>query len=326
MRPTISTLTNGLLATLLCAGTAHALDPAPGAAEGATPSALEQSSYERATSSPPNSGLGISEPSASEQSTSEQPIPERSPSKQSTSGALSIRGTCAPPGEGRLAIIIDDLGYNWERGRAITELPAPVTVAIIPGTPHGPSLARLASENGKEVMVHMPMTSSHAEVSDPLLLSDDLSIGAFDALIDEAVSAVPGATGMNNHMGSALTANRAAMTRFMARLKALNLFFIDSRTSTETVAAEVAEELNLANASRSVFLDNERDRIVIRQHLADAVAVAQSTGYAIAIGHPYPQTLDVLSEELTQLPRDVTLTPASEIARCARTQSLTSIP
>jgi len=311
LKTTISALTKGLLATILFAGSAHALDLAPMADDGGASSALKQLA---------------SEPSTSEPSTSEQPIPKTSTSNRPTSGALSIKGTCAPPGEGRLAIIIDDLGYSWERGRAITELPAPVTVAIIPGTPHGHSLARLASDNGKEIMIHMPMTSSHAEVSAPLLLSDDLSNAAFDALIDEAVSAVPGASGMNNHMGSALTANRAAMARVMARLKALNLFFIDSRTSTETVAAEVAEELNLANASRSVFLDNEQDRIVIRQNLADAVALAQSTGYAIAIGHPYPQTLDVLSEELTQLPRDVTLTPASEIARCARNQSLTSIP
>lgn len=240
--------------------------------------------------------------------------------------AARTAAMCSPPGEGRLAIIIDDLGYNLNRGVAVAELPAPVTLAIIPRTPHARALAELGQRRGKEIMVHMPMTSSHSQVGDPLLLSPSLTESAFYTVIDEAVSAVPGATGMNNHMGSELTENRVAMERFMSRLKSLNMFFIDSRTTADTVAGDVAEEVAVPTASRSVFLDNERDRLLIHKHLLRAIELAQHSGTAIAIGHPYPETLEVLVEALPQLPPNVTLTPASEIARCHSAQRLTSIP
>ncbi len=240
--------------------------------------------------------------------------------------ATGALGACPRVGEAHLAIIIDDLGYNHSRGFAVAELPAPITLAILPQTPHAKEIAELGLKRGKEIMVHMPMTSSHTEVGDPLLLSANLTPDAFEQVIEDAVSAVPGATGMNNHMGSALTENRQAMEQFMARLKTLNMFFIDSRTTAATVAGEVASDMLLPTASRSVFLDNERDRQLIREHLTRAVETARKTGGAIAIGHPYPETVEVLTEDLPRLPDEVTLTRASEIARCATAQRLTSMP
>ena len=239
---------------------------------------------------------------------------------------ITSHAGCPPPGRGHLAIIIDDLGYNLARGEAVARLPSPVTLAIIPKTPHALHLAELGQQRGKEIIVHMPMSSAHSQVSDPLALTENLTPEAFDIVVDEALERVPGATGMNNHMGSALTENRAAMDRFMQRLKSHDLFFIDSRTSAETVAADAARALDVATASRSVFLDNERDRRLIRQHLERAVEMARNTGSAIAIGHPYPETVEVLTDALVRLPADITLTRASTIARCEHSQRLTSIP
>lgn len=234
--------------------------------------------------------------------------------------------SCPPPGRGHLAIIVDDLGYNLGKGIAIAELPAPVTLSIIPQTPHAHSVAERGRERGKEIMVHLPMSAAHTRVRDPLVLTADLGEEAFDTLIDDAVTAVPGATGMNNHMGSKLTVNRTTMERFLARLKARGMFFIDSRTTSDSIAADVARDMDIPVASRSVFLDNERDIEAIEQRLDRAIAIAQQTGSAIAIGHPYPETLQVLTEALPRMAQDVTLTRASQVAGCQTGQRLTSMP
>ncbi len=239
---------------------------------------------------------------------------------------FTVLADCSPPGDGRLAIIIDDLGYNLSRGQQIAELPAPITLAIIPGTPHARALSEHGQRWGKEIIVHMPMTSAHEQVSDPLVLTANLTDSSFDVLITSALNDVPGATGMNNHMGSALTENTDAMRRFMTFLSAHDMFFIDSRTTAGTVAADIAAELGVPNASRSIFLDNDRDRLQIENKLKRAIELAELTGSAIAIGHPYGETLDVLRDALPRMTERVTLTPASEIARCETSQRLTSIP
>jgi hypothetical protein len=117
-------------------------------------------------------------------------------------------------------------------------------------------------------------------------------------------------------MGSRLTTDRAAMDRLMSHLYAFGMYFIDSRTTAETVAAEAARAAGVAHASRSVFMDNERDAAVIAKQFERAVSQARATGWAIAIGHPYRETLSVLRQRLVQLPEDVIVVPASTIAAC----------
>ncbi len=234
--------------------------------------------------------------------------------------------SCPAPGEGQLAIIIDDVGYHRDRGIAFAELPVPLTLSVIPATPHGKAVATDALARGKEIMVHMPMTSHHKPTTDPLALTEDLNDDELERLLNKAIAQVPGATGMNNHMGSALTENRTAMHKLMAYLARQQFFFIDSRTTSATVAAQIAQAHNIPIASRAVFLDNTREPSQIANKLAEAVEIAQAQGQAIAIGHAYPETLKLLTQALVQLPTDVLLAPASAIARCRATQSLTSIP
>lgn len=234
--------------------------------------------------------------------------------------------SCQTPGQSQLAIIIDDIGYHLERGIAFAELPQPVTLSIIPATPHGQTIAAAAQAQGKEVMVHMPMTSHQTPNVAPLALTDQLAIEDFKEVLDRALAHVPGASGMNNHMGSALTENRVAMDEVMAFLADRRLFFIDSRTTPATVAAAAARARRIPHASRAVFLDNVRDSSQLAIKLAEAVEIAQARGHAIAIGHAYPETLQFLSQALVRLPADILLTPASSIAGCSSAQSLTSIP
>jgi polysaccharide deacetylase 2 family uncharacterized protein YibQ len=234
--------------------------------------------------------------------------------------------SCPASDQSHLAIIIDDIGYHRDRGMAFAELPVPLTLSVIPATPHGREVAAAALARGKEIMVHMPMASHHRPITDSLTLVEDLEDGEFERVLNEAITQVPGATGMNNHMGSALTENSTAMNKLMVYLARREFFFIDSRTTSATVAAQIAQAHNIPFASRAVFLDNTREASEIANKLTEAVEIARAQGQVIAIGHAFPETLTLLTQALAHLPTDVLLTPASTIARCRATQSLTSIP
>ena len=225
-----------------------------------------------------------------------------------------------------LSIVIDDLGYQLEWGLAVSKLPAPVTLAIIPGTPHASTLAQAARERGKETMIHMPMAASQTASTDPYALLLGMSAKEFDQVLSQAFSALPQAQGLNNHQGSALTADRDAMASLMTQLKQREMFFIDSRTTEKSVALAVAGELGVPATARNVFLDNERSETRIAEQLQFAINLARQEGHALAIGHPYPETIAALDKLLPEIPIAVTLVPASQLARCQATQIRTSIP
>jgi len=225
-------------------------------------------------------------------------------------------GSCPVQQDGLLSIVIDDLGYRLEVGTAAIELPAPVTLAVIPGTPYAEELAAAATNRGKEVIIHMPMAASHQAPGDPYTLLLDMHEEVVEHTLSQAFEELSSATGLNNHMGSALTADRNAMNTLMRALAERDMFFIDSRTTEHSLAMEVAGELGVPAFARSVFLDNDRDDAKIAEQLAAAVAMARREGRALAIGHPFPETLRVLNDLLPQLPIALTVVPASQLARC----------
>jgi polysaccharide deacetylase 2 family uncharacterized protein YibQ len=163
-------------------------------------------------------------------------------------------------------------------------------------------------------------------VSDPLVLDGQLPVADIGQRVQQALQSVPGAAGMNNHMGSALTTNREAMDALMSELAAQDMFFIDSRTTAETVARDAAKARGVPSASRTVFLDNKPELAAVEIQIKEAVRRALVEGYAIAIGHPHPATLTALSRALPRLPADVTVVSASQIARCHENHRRTSMP
>ncbi|MCQ6263461.1 divergent polysaccharide deacetylase family protein [Alcanivorax sp. MM125-6] len=202
------------------------------------------------------------------------------------------------PAAPRIAIIIDDLGYSRPAGEAVIALPAPVTCAVIPETPHGRRLGRQAAEAGKEVMIHLPMATLDARALDPGALHEGMSEARIGAVLDRAQTLLPEARGLNNHMGSALTAKAAPMTRLMDQLRRRHLFFVDSRTNAATLAERSARRAGLPAGRRDVFLDNRRDLAHINEQFNQLLRLARRRGHAIAIGHPYPETLDYLRQVL----------------------------
>ena len=203
----------------------------------------------------------------------------------------------ATPHKAYLSLIIDDLGQNLPRDRRVLALPGPVTTAVMPDTPHAAEFAREAHKAGKIVILHMPMDPATGAFA----WHPDLPVDELEKRLNAAFKAVPYASGINNHMGSRMTSQPQAMAWLMGNLQQRHKFFVDSRTSAQTVAAAQAQKIGLASVSRDVFLDDVRTEQAIAMQLETAIKLARKQGSAVMIGHPYPQTLAVLERELPKL-------------------------
>lgn len=216
-----------------------------------------------------------------------------------------------------IALIIDDLGNQSDTGMRAVKLPGPVACAFLPYGPFTHALARQAHAYRKEVMLHLPMQAVDHEYRrvEKGTLTLEMTEQQFMEATAQELAAVPHVSGLNNHKGSLLTRHPGNMAWLM---RAINrhgeLFFIDSRTTSETVARQLAVEYGVPNSSRNVFLDNDPDPEAIRVQFRKLVAIAKRDGTALGIGHPLTGTLDVLMDELNNLQRHgVQLLPVSRL-------------
>ncbi|MCB1761380.1 MAG: divergent polysaccharide deacetylase family protein [Gammaproteobacteria bacterium] len=201
-----------------------------------------------------------------------------------------------------IAIIIDDMGNHLAEGRAALALPGGVTYAFLPHSSHGVTLAEAAHRAGKEVMLHLPMDAYHGNALGPGALTLHMTEARFKQTLHDDLASIPHVAGVNNHMGSLLTRHPGAMDWVMQSLQRYPaLFFIDSRTTHKTVAQEVAQEHGVATTRRDVFLDNEPNPRAITKQFRLLLRKAREQGFAVGIGHPYPQTIAVLQRHLSQL-------------------------
>ncbi len=216
----------------------------------------------------------------------------------------------------RIAIIIDDLGYHLEAGRRAINLPGPIAYAILPGTPRGRSLAETAHAMGKEVLLHLPLQAVERDgVEEPGSVTLDMSHRKFQRTFATAINSVPFAIGVSSHRGSLLTRHPGHMEWLMAEIRARDgLFFVDSFTTSESVAMQLAAEVGVAAVRRDIFLDNDRTPDALAVEFQRLLKLARQQGIAVAIGHPYPETLEFLEQKLQELEDDgVELMPVSEI-------------
>jgi polysaccharide deacetylase 2 family uncharacterized protein YibQ len=203
----------------------------------------------------------------------------------------------------RIALIIDDVGNQWRMGQRVVALLGPVAVAVLPHTPYSHSLAEDAYASGKEVLVHVPMQASRVQM-DPgpgaLLLGQ--SREEFAATLRAAIRSVPHATGLNNHMGSLLTRDPAAMAWLMSDLaEDGSLFFVDSYTTHLSVGFVAAREHSIPALKRDVFLDAEQSPESLRFQWQRLLALARDTGFAVGIAHPHETTIEFLETVLPSL-------------------------
>ncbi len=197
----------------------------------------------------------------------------------------------------KVALIMDDMGYSLDAIYDILSLEEPITIAILPFGPLSERTAQLAHQNNLEILLHLPLESfNNTEANNGFegMIDTTMNEQEIIAAVDKDLDQVPFISGVNNHMGSKVTPNEAIMNTILGRLKQRNLFFVDSRTTGNTVAYDLALRLDVPTAQRNVFLDNERDENAIRDKLFELFALAQRNGEAIGICHPQPETLKVL--------------------------------
>ena len=216
----------------------------------------------------------------------------------------------------RISIIIDDMGNRLREGSAAIALPGELTFAVLPHTTFSKRLATAAHNAGKEVMLHQPMeaiTGNHLLGEGGITL--DMTQRDIERTLRRNLASVPFTVGINNHMGSLMTRHPGNMAWLMAVLKRRgNLYFIDSKTTADSIAGQVAQEYKVPSSKRNVFLDHNIDPDAIKQQFSYLISQAKLTGSAIGIGHPHPETIAALKELLPDLEQQgVKLIPISEM-------------
>jgi len=214
----------------------------------------------------------------------------------------------------KLAIIIDDLGNDREAAETLFQLPFPMTVSVLPHLPHSSEISEEASRRGYQVLLHIPIEAPAGAKSETIELHSGMTAEQVTRVVQQMLETVPQAQGANNHQGSVGTSDTALMNAIMSALHDRDLFFVDSRTSTATVAYAAARHAHVPAASRDVFLDDTEEISAIHRQIELAAQDAKLHGSAIAIGHPYPVTLQALAEFLPKLQREgVSLVFASQV-------------
>jgi len=238
-------------------------------------------------------------------------------------------GTPAPqagPPAPQVAVLIDDMGLLEDATRKAIALDPAVSMAFLPYARNSAALAREALAAGHRVLLHMPMEP--AGIADPG--PDALLVGMAPAEIRlrlaKAFDSVPGAIGLNNHMGSRFTSDAAAMASVIDVVASRGLMILDSMTTPASVVGQLARPLGVPSGARDVFLDNDRDPAAIARQFAEAERIARNTGLAVAIGHPYDETIEAIARWLPEarargiepVPIDFAARPALTITAQAR--------
>lgn len=214
----------------------------------------------------------------------------------------------------RVAIIIDDMGYQKKTCGKLLDLELNLTFAFLPFGPYTEKQAYRANRLGRDVLLHFPMEAADAKWNPgPGTISINMGRQEIHEIFRRNLAVVPYAVGINNHMGSRFTQNSEAMQDFMVAVRRAGLFFVDSRTSQYSVGLFSAREAGVKAAKRDVFLDNVRDRQKITIQLQKLLAVAERNGQAIGIGHPYPETLQALKGLRREIRRRVRLVGVGEL-------------
>ncbi|MDR7522555.1 MAG: divergent polysaccharide deacetylase family protein [Armatimonadota bacterium] len=221
------------------------------------------------------------------------------------------------PAAGRVAIVFDDAGGSPDDVEDIIAIGRPVTVAVLPGLAHSSEVARRASAAGLEVILHLPLEATDpTKALGPGGITVDMDEGQIREATLAGLASVPGAVGISNHMGSRGTAERRVMRAVLEVARERGLFFLDSRTTADSVVPSVAADLGVRAAVRTIFLDNTDEEEAIRGEIRRLIAAARRRGEAIAIGHAQRKTPRVVARMVGEFDRQgITLVPVSALVR-----------
>ena len=207
---------------------------------------------------------------------------------------------------GRIAIVLDDWGFNRSHCKYLSGFDAPVALAVLPNLQYSKDVIACARSSGQEAMLHLPLEPHVNRDVYPrgYILTTWMSQKEVSKLLKRILDEYPGIVGVNNHMGSKATEDKELMTTVLKELKSRGLFFVDSMTSGQTVGPRVAREVGIPFAKRSVFLDNRNDRASIERSFAEGAKVAHDRGFALIIGHDRELTLKIVTEQIHKLKQE----------------------
>ena len=230
---------------------------------------------------------------------------------------FAANGPLVTPDVGLIAIIIDDIGLDKPRSYKAINLPAPVTLAVLPYGDNLPPMVEEARRKGHEIMLHLPMEPlGRSADPGPNALLSSLSPEEIRRRLFWNLNQFQSYVGVNNHMGSRFTSHAELLRPVLEEIDRRGLLFVDSITSSKTTGYRLASELGLPFAVRDVFLDNELNPAYIQKQLKEVEETARRKGFAVAIGHPHDVTIDVLDSWIKELPdRRLALAPITTIIK-----------
>lgn len=214
----------------------------------------------------------------------------------------------------KLALVIDDFGYRQHNEEQIITLSPNITIAVLPHSPNAARIATFAHTHGNDVIIHLPMAPISKQPLEIDTLFPYMDEQQIHQIVTNAVQRVPYAVGVNNHMGSLMTGDLTGMQYVMKTLANYPFFFLDSKTIGHTEVKSAAKIYNIPVITRDVFLDDQQIESAIAHQFDLAMNLARKNGSAIAIGHPHPQTVNVLKNKLATLPTDIELVKARQLA------------
>jgi len=216
----------------------------------------------------------------------------------------------------KIALVIDDLGGERLIARELLEWDLPLTFSILPFTAYAKSIAREAHQKGKEVILHIPMEPHGYPKVRPGegALLGEMNEESLRRQLVKDIEAVPYIKGASNHMGSRLMEDPEKVKIILSELKRRRLFFLDSRTTPQTVGINVAQGVGVKAMERSLFIDHSLDEEDIKQRIEKLIILSLSNGKAIGIGHPHPSTIKSLRAMIPQMKeKGIEIVPLSAV-------------
>ena len=215
----------------------------------------------------------------------------------------------------KVVIIVDDIGYDVEIAEKLLSLEAPLTLSLLPFGPFTAKIAEQAGGMGRETMLHLPMEPKEypAVKPGPGGLLTTMAPDVLIAQLERDIAAVPGIKGVNNHMGSKMTANSSQMNQIFTVLKSKNLYFVDSLTVAGSVGESSARLFKVPFEERDVFIDHVQDPDFIRGQMERLMRIAEKYGTSVGIAHPHEVTYQVMHQMMPELTRRVEVVPASQL-------------
>jgi polysaccharide deacetylase 2 family uncharacterized protein YibQ len=202
----------------------------------------------------------------------------------------------------RIAIVIDDMGYGGAIEKEILKLPYPLNISVFPNLRNSKTIAKTAYNSGFEVLVHQPLESKNPAYNTmPGVITTDMDKEKIKSILTNNLQAIPYAVGANNHEGSKAMEEEKVVAELITSLKGKNMFFLDSLTTPDSCAKEIAAEKNVTYLARDTFLDNEKSQKYIEEQIWELASQAISNGQAIGIAHPGYETLNALKNTLPKL-------------------------